>query len=307
MKIFAKILVFGANGYIGRHVSKLLVNRRVSFVPADLQPTSADGHPGYVRVDLLNPATFEFLVPEASSIFLLAGLTGTVQGFAGFKSFVEINEMGLLFMLEAMRKCGSKAKLIFPSSRLVYRGRKNRALKEGDEKEFKTIYAMNKFAGEQYLDMYRNAFGLRYAVFRLCVPYGNLLGCGLSFGTISHMISKAEKGEDITLFGDGSQRRSLIHIEDLARILVDAGTNKKTDNGVFNLGGPDVLSIRQIAERIAKLYGVRVKRVPWPPEHLKIESGDTIFDSRKLEKMMKVRYRHDFASWAETLRKAETH
>lgn len=296
-------LIVGANGYLGRHVTKLLDGKGLPFLAADLAPASVDGHKSYASIDVLKEGALDGHAEKFDYVLVFAGLTGTYDGFKNYKKFVELNETALLHLLDSVRKNNPGAKIIFPSSRLVYRGQKDNPLNEDAEKEFKTIYAINKFAGEQYLAMYQRSFGLDFSVFRICVPYGNLIDDKLSFGTISHMVTKAAKGEDIVLYGDGGQKRSLIHIEDVTEILIEAATNPATDNGVYNIGGPDTLSLRDIAGEIAGLYGVSVKSVEWPPEQLAIESGDTIFDSGKIMKIVKYRYRHDFRSWVKSLKK----
>lgn len=297
-----KILIFGANGYIGRHVAKLLSEKGYCFIPAGSQSASIDGLDDYVQVDVRRPDSFEFLLKDAAYILLFSGMTGTLRGFTDFEGFITLNEIGLLHVLDGVRKQNVDAKIIFPSSRLVYKGQGGKPLREDDEKEFKTVYAMNKYACENYLEMYHNAFGIDYTVFRICVPYGTLTDKIGSFGTISHLVSKAEKGEDITIFGNGSQKRSLIHIGDLAEILIQAGLSAGTENDVFNISGPDILSIKEIAEQIATSYGVRVKSVPWREEYLRIESGDTIFDGSKLMQRIGYQYKYDFSSWVRGLR-----
>jgi len=70
---------------------------------------------------------------------------------------------------------------------------------------------------------------------------------------------------------------------------------------VFNIAGPDVLSIREVAEKVAARYGISVKSVSWPEMSRKIESGDTIFDSSKLEKILGYQYQCHFDSWLANL------
>ena len=86
-----------------------------------------------------------------------------------------------------MRKAKSTAKIVFPSTRLVYKG-KDEPLLENDTKEFKTIYSINKYACEQYLKMYSDVFDIRYCIFRICVPYGSLLDGVSSYGTAEFFI-----------------------------------------------------------------------------------------------------------------------
>jgi len=291
------VLILGANGYLGRHLAKLVYDRGYQCRFAGTQRSSVDGYEEYSRMDINDLSSYAHLLEECDYVFCFAGLTGTFDSFIRFKEFFEVNELGLLNLLEGVKKINPGAKIIFPSSRLVYKGKKNRRLTEDSKKEFKTIYAMNKYACERYLKMYHESFGIDYLVFRICVPYGNVFDNSLSFGTLGHMISKAQKGNDITLYGDGFQKRSFVHVHDLSNLILIASIEKGLINDIFNIGGPDILSIRDVAEMVSDAYGVDIEYVPWPEEHRKIESGDTIFDSTKLMDSLQYQYEYNFRSW----------
>lgn len=63
-------------------------------------------------------------------------------------------------------------------------------MKEDDEKETKTIYAVNKIACENLLYAYRQNFDIPYTIFRICVPFGNMFSDDYSFGTIGFLSVK---------------------------------------------------------------------------------------------------------------------
>jgi UDP-glucose 4-epimerase len=298
-----KIGVIGANGYIGRHVAKGLFQKGYEVLLCDIQRHSVDGHKNYFQLDLRQFETLPEQLRDADFIFYFAGLTGTSIGLETNRDFIEVNEIGLLNFFEFYREERFRAKIIFPSSRLVYKGQKDTPLKEDDEKEFKTVYAMTKFASEQYFKLYHRLFGIAYTIFRICVPYGNNIDSTMSYGTLNHFLSKATKGEPLTIYGDGDQKRSFIHIQDLTSIFILGGLDSRTDNNEFNISGPDILSIREVAGKIAKQYGVSVTSVPWPEMARMIESGDTIFDSSKLEEILNYQYQYDFDTWLSNLAK----
>jgi UDP-glucose 4-epimerase len=150
--------------------------------------------------------------------------------------------------------------------------------------------------------IYQNSFGLDYVIFRIGVPYGNMIDDKLSYGTLKLFMETAGNGEDLLIFGNGVQKRSFIHIEDLANIIILGAFDKRTDNDVFNISGPDILSIRQVAEKIAGKYGVSVISVPWPEMAEKIESGDTILDSTKLDNILNYNYKESFAKWLKKMK-----
>jgi UDP-glucose 4-epimerase len=280
-----KSLLIGSNGYLGRHLAKFLEVEGFENRNYDLHPEASQGITLYKPLDITRREEFEALDSEVDFIFMFAGLTGTADGFDRFDEFISVNETGLLNLLTWMRKTACKARIVFPSTRLVYKGRKNYALKEDDPKETKTIYALSKMAAENILAMYQNAFGIDYTVFRICVPYGNLFDDAYSYGTLGFFLKKARKGEDITLFGDGSIRRTFTHVEDISRLIIESVQIDGTGNGIFNIGGED-LSLKEAAELIAKKYSVVVKHVEWPEMALKLESDDTVFDGSRLNSLV---------------------
>lgn len=81
---------------------------------------------------------------------------------------MDVNEKGLLHLLNHIRLSPYRPKIIFPSTRLVYQGA-DKALTEEAKKETKTIYAVNKLACEGYLYAYRQSFDIPYTIFRICI------------------------------------------------------------------------------------------------------------------------------------------
>jgi len=291
-------LLIGSNGYLGRHLSVFLDKNGFDNLNYDIQPAAFEGLNNFRQFDITDKDSFQNLDPNVDFIFLFAGLTGTADGFDKYQDFVKINEIGLLNLLDWMRSSGSKARIIFPSTRLVYKGRKNYALKEDDAKETKTIYALNKLAAENLLWMYQNAFGIDYTVFRICVPYGNFFGSAYSYGTIGFFLDKASKMEDIVLFGDGTIRRSFTHVADICKTIYDAILNDGTKNQIFNIGGEN-LSLLDAASLVAGKFGVGIKFMPWPDMALKLESDDTVFDDSKLCSLVNPSRKFDLKNWLE--------
>ena len=232
---------------------------------------------------------------DVDAVILFTGRTGTYVGFDEPESFIKVNELGLLNVLNAMRKADSTAKLVFPSTRLVYKG-KDEILSEDAEKEMKTVYAVNKFACEQYLKMYHEVFGIHYCIFRICVPYGSLLKGVSSYGTAEFFIGKAAAGENISLYGDGEVRRTLTYIGDLCRTIAEGSFSDGCMDDVYNIGGEDY-SLKEMALATAERYNVDVEYTPWPESALKIESGSTVFDSSKLDAILGSKRRMSFKRW----------
>lgn len=294
-----KIAILGANGYIARNLIYILQNEypACALELYGIEPSHLDGYSNYKQVDMTDKANIKGINMDCDAVFMFVGRTGSANGFEEYDSFININERTLLNLLNEYRQQASEAKIIFPSSRLVYKG-KHGLQKEDAEKEFKTVYAINKFACEQYLQQYHNVFGIQYCIFRICVPYGTLVPGASSYGTAEFMLSKAGKGENISLYGDGSVRRTLTNIRDLCITLIEGALSAQCANDVYNIGGEDY-SLKEMAEPIARKYNVSIEYVPWPAVAEKIESGDTVFDSTKLDTVIGRFTNSHFTDWIE--------
>ena len=276
-----RIALIGGKGYIGKHLDYYLQKRGITSMVYDVQ--ELDG-PNYKKIDITNPASVAEIDLNVDYIFMFAGLTGTYAGFDKYETYNAINEIGLLNLLDAIRKSEYRPKVIFPSTRLVYKG-VDKALRESDEKETKTIYAVNKIACESLLQAYKASFDIPYAVFRICIPYGNLLSTDYSFGTVGFFIKQASAGKDITLYGGGNIKRTFTHMEDLCYQVVEGAFNPDSNGEIYNIGG-ETYSLREAAEIIAVKFGTNVVDVPWPERDLRIESDHTYFDDTKIRTLL---------------------
>lgn len=295
------ITIIGANSYIARNLIANLDVKKNRLFLYDKDDFHKDGNLNYKKIDILNYGDLEKINYQSEIIYLFAGITGTAVGFSKFESFIDINEKALLKILDMYVKKKSKAKIVFPSSRLVYKGKED-TLKEDSEKEFKTLYAMNKFSCENYLKMYSDMFGLSYCIFRICVPYATRVENVSSYGTVEFFLSMAKKGEEIIIYGNGEQRRTFVHIDDLCEVLWLGAINKKCSNDIFNVGGGDVMSIKEVANCVANVYKVKIKSIQWPQEALLLESGSTVFDSSKLDSIIGKVYKRNILEWTKELK-----
>lgn len=278
-----RIAVLGANGFIGKHLVHYLQGMGISHIECyDVAQESS--LPNYYCLDLTDKDAVNTMNLDVDYVFLFAGLTGTYVGFDAYEKYVSVNELALLNVLNAIRFSSFRPKIVFPSTRLVYKGM-DKALSEGDEKESKTIYAANKLACEGYLHAYYKSFDIPYAIFRICIPYGNLLSTDYSFGTVGFFIKQAKTGSNITLYGGGDIKRTFTHMEDLCRQVIEGAFHPDSNGEVYNVGG-ETLSLHDAAEIIANKYGVAVEAVPWPERDLRIESNHTYFDDSKIQTLL---------------------
>ena len=141
-----KIAVFGCNGYIGRHLVNYLSSQKIYKI------TCFDIHENFYGLEIVNYEKLDITKMDEVSkcqfydyIYFFCGLTGTKESLKNYFDFIKINEIGLINILEHYKDDIYKPKIIFPSTRLIYKGVTGKLLCEESEKEFKTIYALNKW------------------------------------------------------------------------------------------------------------------------------------------------------------------
>lgn len=273
-----KCIVIGSQGYIGKHLIKELNHVEVTISKYDihLDKNCCD----VKQLDITKMYQLELIDFNVDYIFMFGGLTGTYNGFDNYYKYHNVNVIGLNNLLEAIRKTKYKPCIIFPSTRLVYRGQ-DKPLLEEDEKECKTIYAINKLTCENLLYTYNKSFGIPFKVFRICVPYGNTIDDNYSYGTIGFFIKQAKEKNKICLYGDGSIKRTFTHIQDVCKQIISGTFSKNGINEVFNIGG-QTLSLISAAKIISNKFNIKVSNMPWPEKDLRLESGHTYFDDSKI-------------------------
>lgn len=276
--------MIGASGYLGRHLVRKLRQEGVAVEQV-----------GRAQVDLGRPSEAEKLDLDADVIFMASARTGTHEGFSQPEEFVISNDLALLHLLQEHHRQRSRARIIFPSSRLVYRGRPG-PLPESAPLEARTIYAQNKINCESYLRLYQRNFGTPFTVFRICVVYGNAFPELNPYGFVNAMLERARSGGPLTLYGQGEPRRTFTHMEDVVEQLYAGALHPQTLNGTFNVGGED-FSLLEVAQRLADSTGCELRFVDWPQAARVIETGDTVFDSRALDAILRPERKHRFSDW----------
>lgn len=128
-------------------------------------------------------------------------------------------------------------------------------------------YAIVKNVGEAYLKSFKQEYDLDYTIFRFFNTYGPKQSKDF---VVSKFIFAALKGNNITIYGDGSQTRTFCYIDDNIEATTNAFYQNKFINDVVNIGGEDEVPILELAQTIIKLTKSDSKIVHLPA----LEEGD---------------------------------
>lgn len=286
-----KAMIIGSTGYLGVNLLHYLVERHHEVV----DPSTLLGK----RFDLRDNSQVNAINWNVDVIYMFAGLTGTANSFQTPSEFLNTNVNGLNLLLKSVAQSRFRPRLIFPSTRLIYKGSAS-ALSETAPQEARTVYAASKIAAERLLQAYGMHFDIPSIIVRVCVPYGQIVDGPYRYGTVGFMLEQARTERVIKLFNCGKMRRTFTHVLDLCELFLRLGGREREAYEVFNVPGED-MSLREVAEAIANRLGVGIEMIEWQPSAERVESGDTIFDGAKLSEELGWSPSCRFHRWVETL------
>ena len=148
------------------------------------------------------------------------------------------------------------------------------------------VNGINKAAGEYYHLVYNDVFGVRACSLRLTNVYGprQLIKHNRQ-GFIAWFLRLALENQEIQIYGDGTQLRDFVFVDDAADAFLRAGANDASNGKVFNVGGLEPISHRDLVELLVSVAGTgRYRCVDWPPELKAIDIGDFYTDSSLSER-----------------------
>jgi UDP-glucose 4-epimerase len=267
------VLITGGNGFIGQHLNRHLgqLKARVTNFAGDIREEAA-----------VNRA-----VIGQKIIYHLAGHSGAVASNQYPLKDLDINCRGTLNLLEACRQFNPEARVIFPSSRLVYGHPQEVPVTEQHPTHPTSIYGIHKLTIENYFKLYYELYGVSSVLLRITNPYG--LGYQFqqqNYGILNIFMELALANATINLYGNGSQLRDFIYIDDLVEALLIVGQEPRIDGEVFNVSSGEAISLREAAEIIvAVTCKGQIEQIPWPSGAKQVETGDFLADITKIKQV----------------------
>lgn len=290
----SRVLVVGGLGFIGVNLTARLagLGARVAVLTPDRARHAAEATTferdgvEIVEGDLRDQPLVESLVVDRQLVINLSGQSGAVRSMEDPWTDLDVNVRGSLVLLEALRARNPGVKVVFAGSRLQYGHVDHLPAGEDAEQSALCLHAIHKQTVEEYFDLYNRLFGIRYSVARITNPYGpGQPSSRTAYGVINRLIHLAIADRALTIYGDGTQLRDYVHVDDVVAALVTMASSPAADGRAYNVGSGTGTKLVDLAAQVIAIAGRgRVEHVPWPPLAQQVETGDFIADVGRIQR-----------------------
>lgn len=244
------ILVTGGAGFIGSHLVETLAADNDVVVVDNLSGGRrewVDDRATLIEGDVRNEQTVARAVDGVDLIFHQAANVSVQRSVEAPVESHETNVDATLRLLEHARN--EDARFIFASSAAIYGTPEAVPIDESDPKRPTSPYGAEKHAADQYCRLYHDLYDVETVALRYFNVYGPRQRGGQYSGVIDVFLDQADRGEDITVHGDGAQTRDFVHVDDVVAANCLAAVNG-TLGEAYNVGTGDSVSIRALAEMV---------------------------------------------------------
>lgn len=277
-----KYLVTGGAGFIGSHIARELLKQghKVSIID-DLSNSKKENVPvgaDFFEGSITDKNLLQKAMQDCDGVFHLAALVSVPKSMQAPIVTLEVNALGTLRILEAMRVAGVK-KIVYSGTSAVY----GDAGSEKNTEELPTKpmspYAYAKLESEYLIKTYSHLYEIQSVILR----YFNVFGPGQDpsspySAVIALFTNKIQKGEKISLYGDGSQTRDFIFVDDVVSVNLQA-MNSNINGEVFNIGRGESISILNLVSVLGKIFDREIE-----PEILAPRAGDILHSCADISK-----------------------
>jgi len=291
----SKILITGGMGFLGSNLALRLTGLGAKVTLVDAMFPEYGGNEFNVAdirdkiavhiADARDKVLMDSLVKDQKVVFHFAAQVSYIDSFNDPLNDLDMHCGSTLVMLEACRHHNPDARFIFSSSRLQFGAidPKESPVKESTPNRPRSLYGIHKAASEQYCLIYHMNFGLHTVSFRIANPYGPRQQMKHSkYSIVGWFIRLAMEDRTIKIFGDGSQLRDYVYVDDMVEAMILAAALPGSSGQVFNLGSGIGTSFGDMAKTVVDVVGSgKVEYVPWPPNYEKNETGDYVTDITK--------------------------
>lgn len=261
-----KYLVSGGLGFIGSNFTDFLIEKGHNVIVVDDLSTGDPAYTNpkaiYVNAHITDLDTMKGLSQNCDAIFHFAAWARLQRSINDPLGTNNANVTGTLTLLQAARENNIK-RFIFSSSSSVYGNQVDPKMREDMELNPLHLYALQKWVGEKYCELYSKLFGIQTVRLRYFNVYGRRQILQGDYALVIGKFLKAKaEGTQATIYGDGEQTRAYTHVSDVvnANWLASQLEMKGGESVTFNVGTDVETSVNRIAELVG-LRGIYLEHI----------------------------------------------
>lgn len=255
------ILVTGGAGFIGRWVVKGLVDKDEDVWVLDNLSNGSiknlkdfEHHPHFKKIIIgdvrdrklianLFKKYFDICIHLAAQVSVQKSIENPIEDF-------ETNALGTLNILENARN--NRTKVILVSTSLVYDSAYSNPISETHPVKPRSPYAASKLAAEHLAEAYYHTYGLPVVITRPFNTYGPFQKSDSEGGVVAIFIKRNLEGKKLNIYGDGTQTRDLLYVEDCAEFIIKSSFSDNAIGEIINAGFGKDISVNELALLITK-------------------------------------------------------
>ena len=286
-----KVLVTGADGFIGSHLCQFLLkeNHEIIAISRNFKQLpnliSNSDKIDFNQVDVTDFSSLSKIIikHKPNIIIHLAGETSHKQSFENPIYDVDVNTKSTLCILETIKQSKLKTRFILGSTFIVVGKPETLPVNEDTACNPSTIYGINRLSSEYFCKVYHNMYDLDAISFRITNAFGpREQYLTPTKNAFNYLIYQAYKGKDITIYDEGKFFRDIIFVND-----VISGINTIIKNGVsgnlYWISSSKKTWFYEIGKLLEELTTGKVKYVESPSYNNKVDVGNFVVDNSKLQ------------------------
>lgn len=266
------VLVTGGAGFIGSNLAETLLEKRFDVRILDDLSTGRKKNlenlqekAEVIQGSITDMETVKKAVEGVDCIFHQAALASVPRSIEKPMETAQVNITGTLNILLAARDAGVR-RVVFASSSSIYGDAPTLPKKEDMPPCPQSPYALTKYAGERYMQLFHSLYGLETVSLRYFNVFGPRQDPQSQYAAvIPKFITAILSGKKPTIDGDGEQTRDFTYIKDAVEANILAMESKKGLGEVFNIAGGKRITINELKSLICEVAGKETEAVHGPP------------------------------------------